>query len=182
MEKFQLTLKNAKLRSYHLIAWILVFLNILALYIVSFQTPGTYGDRFGITGILLLALIFLFVNRTDKHPFPERKKGMLAVNGLLAFMWFKWAMYAPGAATIVFQLLYLYSIRKFEVKVESKSIMYPSFPKREINWNELQNIVLKDGILTIDFRNNKLIQQELEENHVLNEKEFNEFCRQQLNK
>jgi len=66
--------------------------------------------------------------------------------------------------------------------VDRESIVYPSFPKRIILWNELQNIVLKDGILTIDFRNNKLIQQDLDEEVTVNEKEFNEFCKQQLSK
>ena len=182
MEKFQLTLKNAKLKSYHLIAWLLVFLNIAALYIVSFQTPGTYGDRFGITGTLLLALLFLFVRRTDKFNFPDRKKALLTINFLVLFFWIRWGLYAPAAAIIVFEFLYLYSVRKFEVQVEKENIIYPSFPKRTILWNELQNIILKDGILTIDFRNNKVIQQELQEDDIVNEKDFNEFCRQQLNK
>ena len=66
MEKFLLILKNAKLRSYNLIRWLLLFLNIIALYIVSFSKPGSFGDRFGITGILLLAVLYLFVKRTEK--------------------------------------------------------------------------------------------------------------------
>jgi hypothetical protein len=39
-------------------------------------------------------------------------------------------------------------------------------------------VILKDGILTIDFRNDKLIQQEISES--INEPEFNEFCRDSL--
>jgi hypothetical protein len=196
MEKFQLTLKNAKLRTYHLMRWLLIFLNISALYVVSFNKPGTYGDRFGITGTLLLALLFLLGQRKERSSFPPRKGGLLAVNVLICFFWLKWSIYSPVgpkiglkinwsmctpvAATIVFELLYWYSVRKFEVFVEKTRITYPSFPKKMINWNELQNIVLKDGILTIDFRNNKVIQQELEEDDSVNEKDFNEFCRQQL--
>jgi hypothetical protein len=68
------------------------------------------------------------------------------------------------------------------VLVKSEGIIYPSFPVKEINWPELQNIILKDGILTIDFRNDKLIQQEIEEDEDVNEEDFNEFCKQQLRK
>jgi hypothetical protein len=107
---------------------------------------------------------------------------MLGINLLLSFFWIKWNLYIPATATLLFEGLYLYSVRKFEVQVERENIIYPSFPKRTILWNELQNIILKDGILTIDFRNNKVIQQELEEDDMVNEKDFNEFCRQQLNK
>jgi hypothetical protein len=182
MERFQLILKNAKLKTYHLIAWLLVFLNISALYVVSFQTPGTYGDRFGITGTLLLAVLFLLGKQSVKYSYLNRKNAMLGINILISIFWIKWNLYLPAAATLLFEALYLYSVRKFEVVVEKENIVYPSFPKRMILWNELQNIVLKDGILTIDFRNNKLIQQELEEDSAVNEKDFNEFCQQQLNK
>src|SRR5690349_20180536 len=108
MERFQLTLKNAKLRSYHLTAWLLIFLNIASLYIYSFQTPGTYGDRFGITGTLLLALLFLFVRRTEKFSFPDRKRALIGVNLLIVIFWIKWGLYLPAIATIVFEILYLY--------------------------------------------------------------------------
>ena len=47
--------------------------------------------------------------------------------------------------------------------------------------NEINNIVLKDGLLTIDLKNNKLIQKEVND-EVLpsDEHDFNEFCRQRL--
>ncbi|MGC4034655.1 MAG: hypothetical protein QM764_01750 [Chitinophagaceae bacterium] len=45
----------------------------------------------------------------------------------------------------------------------------------------MSNAILKDGILTIDFKNNKIIQAEIDEEYaVVNEKEFNEFCKRQL--
>jgi hypothetical protein len=182
MEKFQLILKNAKVKSYNLIRWLLLFLNIIALYIVSFSKPGSYGDRFGITGILLLAILFLFIKKTKKSGVPGRRGALLGINAIIIFFWIKWYLFLPAIATILFEVIYLYSIRKFEVMVERESILYPSFPKRRILWNELQNIVLKDGVLTIDFRNNKLIQQDVDEEVAVNEKEFNEFCQQQLNK
>jgi hypothetical protein len=44
-------------------------------------------------------------------------------------------------------------------------------------WNQFQNIVLKDGLLTLDFKNNKLLQaiiaNEINEQH---QAEFNDFC------
>lgn len=69
------------------------------------------------------------------------------------------------------------------VSILNEKIIYPSFPKKKIAWSELNNIVLKDGLLTIDFRNNKFIQQPVDETKTaVNEQEFNDFCRQQLNK
>jgi hypothetical protein len=73
--------------------------------------------------------------------------------------------------------------RELKIKVQKEVIVYPSFPKKIIKWQDLNNLILKDGLLTIDFKNDRIIQQypELKMNAV-NEAEFNDFCRQQLNK
>jgi hypothetical protein len=43
--------------------------------------------------------------------------------------------------------------------------------------------MIKDGLLTIDFKNNRIIQQQIANiSSGIDEKEFNDFCRQQLNK
>ena len=79
--------------------------------------------------------------------------------------------------------LYLVSKRELKIIIENDHIVYPAFPKRRLNWNELNNMVLKDGLLTIDFKNNRIIQQYIEEtSHTINEKEFNDFCIEQLSK
>ena len=45
------------------------------------------------------------------------------------------------------------------------------------------NVVLKDGILTLDFKSNKIFQSELKENETpVDEQKFNQFCTEQLQK
>ena len=65
-------------------------------------------------------------------------------------------------AVILFSVFYSISQRSLQVSVSNEMISYPSFPKKNIGWNELRNMVLKDGLLTIDLVNNRLIQQEVE--------------------
>ena len=72
--------------------------------------------------------------------------------------------------------------KKTLVSIFTDKILYPSLPQKNISWPELNAIILKDGLLTIDFKNNKLIQQTIDENSTVNEQDFNEFCRQQLKK
>jgi hypothetical protein len=46
-------------------------------------------------------------------------------------------------------------------------------------------VVLKDRLLTIDLKNNKLFQQEVingENDYDIDETEFNNFCNEQINK
>jgi hypothetical protein len=49
-------------------------------------------------------------------------------------------------------------------------------------WQDFQNVVLKDGLLTLDFNNNKLLQVHiLSEISAPQEAEFNDFCQTNLN-
>jgi hypothetical protein len=42
--------------------------------------------------------------------------------------------------------------------------------------------MLRDNILTLDFRNNKLLQLEIEDEKKIDEKVFNEFAKERMNK
>jgi hypothetical protein len=68
-----------------------------------------------------------------------------------------------------------------EVAFDEQEIVFNSFPKKTISWKEVSNVVLKEGLLTIDYKNNKLFQREVNEAvSAQTEKEFNAFCQQQL--
>ncbi len=44
-------------------------------------------------------------------------------------------------------------------------------------WDEFNNIILKDNLLTLDFKNNKLLQLTIVENEIMvDEGSFNHFC------
>lgn len=69
-----------------------------------------------------------------------------------------------------------------EAAFDAEEISFNSFPRKILLWKDVNNAVLKDGILTIDLKNNTLIQKPLNDEvdkHI--EQEFNEFCKEQLN-
>lgn len=69
------------------------------------------------------------------------------------------------------------------ISVSEENISYPSFPRKDLEWKELSNVVLKDDLLTIDCKNNKVYQHLIKDSEqYAGEKEFNDFCRNQLNK
>jgi hypothetical protein len=85
--------------------------------------------------------------------------------------------YVLTGISFLFFILYLLSVKTKLVCIGDEHILYPSFPKRKIKWNEVNNIILKDGLLTIDLNNNKIIQQLVDESvNTINEPEFNKFC------
>ncbi len=68
-----------------------------------------------------------------------------------------------------------------ELAFDADEIVFNSLPKKHYSWNDINHIVLKDGLLTIDFINNKFIQKELESFPPITlEQEFNAFCRTRL--
>jgi hypothetical protein len=70
-----------------------------------------------------------------------------------------------------------------EIAFDDNEIVINSFPKKRYVWGDLKNVILKDGIITIDCKNNKLIQSEINEEVSKEvEKEFNNYCKKQLEK
>ena len=88
--------------------------------------------------------------------------------------------YIIGAASLALAVLYHIAKREMDVILYSDRIVYPSFPPKNIRWTELNNVILKDGLLTIDFKNNKIIQQLIDENNPVDETEFNQYCLERL--
>lgn len=69
-----------------------------------------------------------------------------------------------------------------EIGFSSDHIVFNGLFKKRYQWREIDNVVLKDGLLTIDFNNNKLYQKEIDtgENEA-EEAEFNDWVRNKLN-
>jgi hypothetical protein len=68
-----------------------------------------------------------------------------------------------------------------EVGVINDGVVIHSLLKRAFSWSDLNNIILKDGLLTLDFKNNRLFQKEIVESaDDIIEYEFNEYCKNHL--
>jgi hypothetical protein len=70
-----------------------------------------------------------------------------------------------------------------EIAFDNDEVVINSFPKKRYSWDAFENIVLKDGLLTLDYKNNTLFQKQIE-SAVSKEDEaaFNVFCQERLNK
>lgn len=96
-------------------------------------------------------------------------------------IWFIIGNWLAGILCLFLFLLYRLSKQRLLAEFSTDKIKYTSILLKAIEWNQLNNAILKDGILTIDFKNNKIIQAEIDDSaNNINEKEFNDFCSQQL--
>jgi len=182
MREYEIFLKNEKVKFYTRFGWLIILTNFAVIIYTTYALNKFQEMKWTllILGLLVLG-IFIF-----KHYLKKYFLGDVRLLPAFLFIIPAWMILGfPWLAALNVFLLFLCGItgRPPVVYLNQAKIYYPSFPKKEIEWTELTNVILKDGYLTIDFKNNKLIQQSVDENHArVDEKEFNDFCRQQLNK
>lgn len=183
MKPFELTLKNDKLKQYDRIGLFIIIINLALFIYMAITTDFTLIKISSIAGILfiiiLLTIDFLLIKVKQKKDSHFK----IIAEYIAAFTWFQIGFWWMGIAIALLGALHFISKRQLLVSIVKEKISYPSFPKKNLAWAELNNIVLKDGLLTIDLKNNHFIQQAIDETKTsVNEQEFNDFCREQLNK
>ena len=181
LNRFELLLKNEKVKSYDRITLFIILINLAIFVLLALQSAEQRIRITSITGSLLIVtlLIIHFIVKNTKTRNTSLYSFISVLSAAITWMIIgKW-----WAALLCFALSALYQISRkpLQVLFNPDKINYTSFPVRSIQWNELNNVILKDGILTIDFRNNKIVQAEIDDvSNTINEKEFNDFCSQQL--
>ena len=133
--------------------------------------------------ILITAVytFFTVMEWISKKPLPDFWHRSIFV--VCSFVWMKEGLWWTGIMLLLFILLDFIAHKKLVVDITDKRINVPYILQKTFDWNEVNNVILKDGLLTIDFKNNKLFQQLiLNSDEDISEKEFNDFCKLQLNK
>jgi len=133
-----------------------------------------------LAGVIFIAGVLIWnafvYYRTDKEIYYSKA---LLIAGLVwtKMPYFEWLV-------IVFAFLALLEYqakRDIEIGFADDHIMINKLFKKKIRWNEIDNVVLKDGWLTIDFKNNKLFQKEIDTGESeASDKEFNEWVKNRL--
>jgi hypothetical protein len=102
-----------------------------------------------------------------------------------ALVWMKMP-YLPWLAfpLIILALLEYQAKYAIEIGFSDQHILINSLIKKKYHWADFNNIVLKDGLLTLDFTNNRVLQREIDDDDEdeADEDEFNEYCKKQLGK
>lgn len=181
--EYSIFLPNERVKTYRYVTLFILLINSLVFGIVYFN--AAIGNIKSIslmaTLISVTSLVFFLINFfTGKLHSWRAEIGFI----ILGICWLITGKYLLGVFMLLFAIFGFYTNKKFRVVFKTDHIRYPSFPARIFVWNELNNVMLKDNILTIDLKNNKLIQAVIEKESAdsVDEAEFNRFCRQQLGK
>ncbi len=127
------------------------------------------------TMISYLSLIFFLVKHFTKKLTSFSPEISFII---LSICWLLLGKILFAASILCFAVIGFYTYKQFKIIFSPEKILYPSFPKKTYLWSEVNNVMLKDNVLTIDLKNNKLIQAVVEKgsSDKIDEADFNKFC------
>ena len=142
------------------------------------QVKITY--LFGTLAIAFIAGRNLYAQRLNPHePVYYRIALYIASITWLTMPYLPW-LFIPFAALGLFEKQ---AKLPLEIGFTDNAVVINTLFRRYYQWTDFNNIVLKDDILTLDFKNNRLLQREtVDEEGDAGEDEFNDYCRDRLAK
>ena len=174
MQQFEVTLKNDKIKFYKFIALLLVLLNLVVFSFLLIADVHFYEAA----GALLVSALYVIYLLYE----AKKKASVFFIKGITFFIlagsWVALQNYWIAFACVTVGILYHLSLQKLQFVFNDNFVKKMNFPQKAYSWEMIANVMLRDNILTIDLKNNKLIQLEIESN--IDEIRFNEFARQQL--
>ncbi len=179
---FVVTLKKADFKLLNIIS---VLMCVLAVSVSVFgliytgASANVFYVELILDGFIIIFLIYSFFINRKKNPVIIFRWALTAG----AILWF-----LPPQNNLVIALLYVFaSFTERQLKMpqeigfDAEEIVINSFPSKHYQWQDVNNIVLKDNMLTVDFKNNKILQKETESDVSREtEIEFNAFCSERL--
>lgn len=172
-----------KKRSFVFINWVSVLMIVLAALLLSVQVILHGYQQTLIYITIMLSMIawtaFTILKEKKGRPALYRIALLLGAWGIFIQPYISWLAFVYIAAAVIEKQV------KFpeEIAFDNDEVVINSFPKKRHSWDAFENIVLKDGLLTLDYKNNTLFQKQIE-SAVTKEDEaaFNVFCQERLNK
>ncbi len=179
--KYSFTLKDNNQKAYKLFTWFLFFLHIAAA-MIALNTEDN-KVRLGIYILLGFYAIISTVYYCCRKYSKAFETFSLIMALLYANFWFQQvgiiAMLAFAGVYIIVTVVkgknttVLFSNEGVHLTRVFKTVIFP--------WAKMDNVILKDNLLTIDFKTNKIIQVEILPNSpIIDETEFNLFCKENL--
>ena len=176
--EYVVVLKRDRENAVNLISIVLCSLSILAFLYQQFKT----GE---INLFLSFAVLVISSGLVIHSFFPRNKKSnsfriWLLLTGIfwLGMPWLKFL----SIPFFVLGFLEYQAKHPLEVGFSNEFVTINTLFRKKYAWSAFDNVVLKDGLLTLDFRNNRIFQRETTEDDEpdADEDEFNQYCRERL--
>jgi energy-coupling factor transporter transmembrane protein EcfT len=170
-------LKKERKKSIDVISLLVVLLSIIAFLFVLIK-GNTFFYIFIASLILLIAGLIRLYTRKNKSPLVQFAP-LLFISGLtwLAMPFIPWV----ALPVLLLSMLEKPAKTPLNIGFSKQGITLNNLFRKKFDWSEFNNVLMKDGMLTLDFKTNHIIQKELvDDGAAVNEQEFNLYCRSRL--
>ena len=190
---YKLIIKDKKYQDYKILASFLFLINAIIFIILAIRSTSISNKL-----ILFTASFMLIVYSVYNWSYKKKKeRSYIIVYLLIAAVWVSDTRFWYFSVFLLLLLVLQFRMESdFMISLSGQNIVVNGFIKKDYLWSDLNNIVLKDGLLTLDFKNNRVLQVEPDwnmsvamkgiesweagEGYPETEKEFNEFCKERL--
>ncbi|HLZ87755.1 MAG TPA: hypothetical protein VKQ52_10955 [Puia sp.] len=172
-------------------ALVFAFIGIGAFHSDSFR--GLFGGSWAIGAptdgylnitVALVLVIGLVLTRLSRRRISG---GKIRYRYLLLLAALGWLFFTPapwiGPLFFVLTFLEYQTKRPLEIGFDQDHVVINTLIRQQFAWGDFNNVLLRDGLLTLDFKSNRLIQKEVaddDEDDDADEEEFNAYCRTRL--
>lgn len=172
--KFTFTLHNTKASQIKILSTILLAVNSILIFFLAINLPNNKLSLLPASIGFIAALINIFFKK-KYHLLHQIAVIIVGITWfLLGFVWI-------GILIIALDFFATKIAKNYTIQFSNENIVLNKVYTSTFNWQQLQNVVLKDGLLTLDFINNKLLQVNIvNEINDAEQSNFNDFCKQQL--
>ncbi|HEY4108620.1 hypothetical protein [Puia sp.] len=184
--QYVVILKKTGQRAIDLLSIFLCFFSAICLGYIGLHSAGSRSELYVILGIGLLLLIGLGIvwlsGRRMRMRHDKVRYRYLLLLAAMGWMFFTPAPWV-GGLFLVLTFLEYQTKRPLEIGFDNDRVVINTLMRQEFEWKVFNNIILKDGLLTLDFKSNRLIQKEVtedDEEDDADEEEFNVYCRGRL--
>lgn len=177
---YEIEIPNEKATTYRVVTFIIALINVAAFVFMYFQSgPGYLSTLAALGSFVSLAALLGYLLKLYKKVPGFRIEIAFIVQALL---WLFAQNFWLGAGMLCFAALGFYSNKKTMLRFANAGIDYPSFPPKQFPWHTVDFVLLKDGILTLEMKDNRVFQFTLspEMSAAIEEAAFNEYCQRQV--
>jgi hypothetical protein len=181
MHSYSINIPDDKATTYPVVTFIIAVINLLAFGYLLFTSSGRAIHSMIILGFIMsiLAVVFYLIKYFSIYFSSFRIEISFII---CAIAWLVAGYYLLAFLLLAFALLGFATNKNLVIHFSEEGIRYPSFPVRLYRWSEVDFVILKDDILSIEMKDNRLLQFTLEQSIAskIDDLVFNAFCAQQI--
>ncbi len=174
MNQFKIEIPNERLKTYKMVTFLILTLNFFGFGYVFIQTSGS-SSYIAIVSLLINVVPWVYYLLNKKHI----KTPVIEITFIVsAIVWLYFGNYWMGVMLLAFGSIGFFANKKPIIVFSEEGIEYPSFPIKKYGWADVVQVLWKDDILTIDMKDNKLLQFNIDKGFAdkFDVEGFNAYC------